>query len=623
MKRFWISLIILFVPFIVFSQDARKDLIIALDSSASMFEYHRDLGEKVISPLLQSKLNIGDTVHIVSFSDTARLILSRKVEGRGDIQTIATHILLTYPINPWSDVILALDWLGQYMSNLPANRQKTLVFISDGEHLAPPNSPNGSLDAQAAREKIEQSARELKGNAWEFHYIKSPGDIKTDVAQSLQTPEAGSTTATKADSTTATKADSTTATEGQTREFLDSAVERDIAMDFSQDAPLGGPQGGTQGPDGGIDASDTVIDSLPAQAHQMEVDEANNLKPLIFDELHIEWLKELGTVKYSFKLPLSITNPSARDILLECKDILIENKNILAKPILVKIPSGKKKSAKAKIFLNDSFKTGPQSLKFNAQFLGDLKIISNTDEIHIDLIGSPLKSKEKSSFIIFLLIAGILLALVVAFVILMLFKNSLSSPAKALFQASSFQRSELKDRATAASPPSRQKPEAVATSSGAATSGGAAAAGLAKDSTTAAPWQEVDEDFPVQSHSDRIMLSLFVSDQNTAIGKRNVHLMKPGNKLTIGGGNSDFLIFLVRFPERIAKVHFDGVQCHLTIHKSEFFPDLETTRIENCIGKEIHLQSSKGYKLWFRIDRYEDPLLKLNNFLRSIEQTQS
>ena len=153
MKRFWISLIILFVPFIVFSQDARKDLIIALDSSASMFEYHRDLGEKVISPLLQSKLNIGDTVHIVSFSDTARLILSRKVEGRGDIQTIATHILLTYPINPWSDVILALDWLGQYMSNLPANRQKTLVFISDGEHLAPPNSPNGSLDAQAAREK--------------------------------------------------------------------------------------------------------------------------------------------------------------------------------------------------------------------------------------------------------------------------------------------------------------------------------------------------------------------------------------------------------------------------------------------------------------------------------------
>ncbi len=117
----------------------------------------------------------------------------------------------------------------------------------------------------------------------------------------------------------------------------------------------------------------------------------------------------------------------------------------------------------------------------------------------------------------------------------------------------------------------------------------------------------------------RSMLSLWVKDQNTNIGKRNVHLMKAGATLSLGGGHSDFLIFLVPLPHRIADLFFDGEKCSLVVRKSAYFPDLTGGMLEDCVGKEITVVSDKGYVLTIRIDTFEDPLVKLNKFLHSID----
>jgi len=119
------------------------------------------------------------------------------------------------------------------------------------------------------------------------------------------------------------------------------------------------------------------------------------------------------------------------------------------------------------------------------------------------------------------------------------------------------------------------------------------------------------------------LLSLFVEDQNTAIGKRNIHLVKVGQRYTIGGGKSDFLIFLVPIPYRIAELLFDGRQCTLYIIKSQYFPDLDSDKVPNCIGKTIRVISDKHYELHFRIERYEDPLKALNKLLNSISVSNS
>ncbi|MEL3907241.1 MAG: VWA domain-containing protein [Treponema sp.] len=115
------------------------------------------------------------------------------------------------------------------------------------------------------------------------------------------------------------------------------------------------------------------------------------------------------------------------------------------------------------------------------------------------------------------------------------------------------------------------------------------------------------------------MTELFVHNQSLSIGKRNIHLMKPGVSLSIGGTKSDaFLIFLVPFPANIAQIRYDGTEYHLTILKPEFFPYEHSNTIRNCIGRNITVVSKKGYHVTFVFRGYEDPKIKLNMILTSI-----
>jgi len=115
-----------------------------------------------------------------------------------------------------------------------------------------------------------------------------------------------------------------------------------------------------------------------------------------------------------------------------------------------------------------------------------------------------------------------------------------------------------------------------------------------------------------------IMLNLFVQDQNTAIGRRNIHAVKSGNTFSVGGGKSDFLIFLVPIPSHIADVNFDGRNCTFIPRKPQYFPDIGSQQVSNCIGKTIRVISDKKYELHIRMERYEDPLKVLNKMLHSI-----
>jgi hypothetical protein len=122
-----------------------------------------------------------------------------------------------------------------------------------------------------------------------------------------------------------------------------------------------------------------------------------------------------------------------------------------------------------------------------------------------------------------------------------------------------------------------------------------------------------------KSYESPLLLSLFVEDQNTNIGRRNIHAVKAGYSFTIGGGKSDFLIFLVPMPPRIAELRSDGTQCTLVPRKPEFFPDIDSRQIPDCIGKPIRIISERRYELIMRIDRYEDPLIALNRLLHSVD----
>jgi hypothetical protein len=118
--------------------------------------------------------------------------------------------------------------------------------------------------------------------------------------------------------------------------------------------------------------------------------------------------------------------------------------------------------------------------------------------------------------------------------------------------------------------------------------------------------------------NSKIMLELFVDQQNTNIGKRNIHVMKAGTRLGIGGNQSPFLIFLVKFPPHIAEIRYDGISCDLAILKPEYFPYENENLVHGCIGRKFTIVSSKDYEVTFDIRNYEDPVVSLNRILNSI-----
>jgi hypothetical protein len=114
------------------------------------------------------------------------------------------------------------------------------------------------------------------------------------------------------------------------------------------------------------------------------------------------------------------------------------------------------------------------------------------------------------------------------------------------------------------------------------------------------------------------MLKLFVADQNTLIGKRNTHLVKPGFTYTMGGGKSDFLIFLVPVPPRLGEFKYESSGCTFYPRKPAYFPDIGNNPVHDCIGKNIRLISDRGYEILIRLEQHEDPLLELNRLMLSI-----
>ncbi|GHV86396.1 hypothetical protein AGMMS50230_20040 [Spirochaetia bacterium] len=127
------------------------------------------------------------------------------------------------------------------------------------------------------------------------------------------------------------------------------------------------------------------------------------------------------------------------------------------------------------------------------------------------------------------------------------------------------------------------------------------------------------QDDPNQFLTNPPILNLFVEEQNTAIGKRNVHALKKGSVYSVGGANSDFLIFLVPIPGRIGQLQYDGTNCTFTPLKPKYFPDIASTPVNECIGKPIRILSDKNYEIFFHFERYRDPLIALNQLLHSIQ----
>jgi hypothetical protein len=114
--------------------DAGKsfDLGAPIDSGKSFdllahFEQTRDY---ISGAFLKEFLRKGDTFHLISFGETPRIELSRRIEGEGDYRTIIGRLLLLYPLAQTSSLENAAAYAERFIAELPPARQKKVVFFT-------------------------------------------------------------------------------------------------------------------------------------------------------------------------------------------------------------------------------------------------------------------------------------------------------------------------------------------------------------------------------------------------------------------------------------------------------------------------------------------------------------
>ncbi|MDR3167071.1 MAG: hypothetical protein LBT93_03930 [Treponema sp.] len=497
------------------------DLVVVLDTSAGMSDSYGNLRDYLVGPFLSEFLRIGDTFHLISFSDKARIEIARRIEGIGDVETIIGRMFLMYPLDPSSDITVALRYTENYVNLLPTTRQKKVLCFSGGAIL----SGNSGQTAAGAQDLMTETASRFSRLGAEFQYVAVPltgrlssGRPPMSVAR---TPAAANPGAAAPPATSVTPP-------------VPGPAPTPTAPPVSSTAPLS-PE-----PAAPPVREDTPEPAFPRQPPVPPAD-LPSLPPQVTE---------------SPEVPAIPAEPSPR-------------------------------TGSAADVPDRTFTTTPER---------------SAEDKPGDINNLPFP----------LLIGFVVLAVLLAVGLIIFFVTGRlhRSPNRVIAHAALPRRK------------GEEKPKAPVEDKRAELFANYAATQRRRTTITPrdiSPGKVVaPEKAPAEPYSGALMLSLFVEDQNAAIGRRNIHTIKAGYTLTIGGGTSDFLIFLVPIPPNIAEIRFDGRQCTFIPRKSWFFPDIGSEPVPNCIGKTIRIISAKNYELHIRLERYEDPLIALNRLLQSV-----
>jgi len=533
----------------VFCQSANSsgpiDLVVLLDTSASMSASYNQTSNYLIGPFLREFLRIGDTFHLISFSGTPKLEISRRIEGVGDVETIIARMLLMYPLDPESNLSGALSFAESFASSL-SNRSKKIILISDG-------------DAENTQSLVDGSSARLRGLGADLQYIKAPvtGDGPRSGRAALAQTAPAQTASSQGSQTAQTAQQSSQTAQGTAQ-----------AAQTTQSAQT--PQQGTQAQQPQTaQTSQPGAQAQPSQTAQQGTQTAQTAQTP----------EGSAQSSSSSQGTQGASQAGGSQAQTSTGSVTSQESSGAASPAQVQ-SAGQNAGGVGPASTGQTAVTGQtQSSQSSSGIMGTLPL--------------PL-----------IIALALLLLLVIIGIIIFASRRLDKSPNRVISKAASAGSSESKAgqagqyTETRRADQVREYPPA---------------------SMKPLPKDKIYNDNILPTDGSPVLLNLFVADQNTAIGKRNIHSLKPGYAYSIGGGNSDFLIFLVPVPPHIAEVMLDGRNCAFTPKKPEFFPDIGSQTIPNCIGKTFRVISEKKYELHIRLERYEDPLTALNKMLRSIK----
>ncbi|MFA6508405.1 MAG: vWA domain-containing protein [Treponemataceae bacterium] len=422
------------------------DLVVLLDTSSSMYPSRKEVSEYIVGPLLTEFLKLGDTFHLLSFSDTTRNEISRKIEGPEDIETIIARLLLMYPLNPHTDFISALNDIHQYLTELPESRTKTVVLISDGEHSPKAGSPNGGLSAEETAKRIEASSARLKGNGWNFYLIKIPFAGKNAPAK---LSIAADTKKTQKTFVGEEKSDNSRDTARPTEKSLDEKKtepkngskkvplsEKSATLSTDGNKPTAETQIDSGKPIQAVDVTEVVSETLASPVVEWSKDEGAKNVGAAIGLVFAEFPTDLGKKSRSFSIPVKIRNSSASSMYLETNAVNIDGTDRMAKRSFQSLKPHSDGVIDLYVKLPDSYLSGTAKLFVAPVFAGTIRLLPDQSTIGIFINDAPFSRFFGAAAPYFVFGIGFVLAVLLLLIIIAFLRRSFAAPNRAAARAS-------------------------------------------------------------------------------------------------------------------------------------------------------------------------------------------
>jgi hypothetical protein len=639
-----LALVLLASPAV--AQD-RVDLIVLLDSSQSMFQYYNQVVDFVLSGTVREYMRFGDAFHLLSFSDSTQVEIAQVLRTEQDLKSVIARLYLLYPLGKNTDLVTALKNVYQYVSDLPESSAKHIVLITDGMHSPAPGTSYANFDAAQIKAEMEKAATRIRQRGWTMRIVRVPfngssgsgasasgtaqdaasgtgpseaaptspgsGDYLSDVAAAVGTsvsdfnPSDGSSSI---DDTVDLPRISFPADLG-TRDYafsisveIDNRASRPVSLELTKLLLADGtdvlvekafaqiesgkssklslkvllPESMPQGP--------TVLTLEPRFADSMRVSPARSTVRL---ELKKAPLAAFFRSSAKFALFLVILAIACGAVIVSALYVHRIHKKAEGPIVDALIDSSTKPSAKPSSRQSAAMTAAGQHRSPYAT--GTAEPVEGHRDRAAILAAASARPSEHREDLLSSAASGAHRDSAVSSALL----GSASSQHRDAAEASALLGSWAK-------PPAKQ---ALAGSRGTLDAGRISKA-------TPVHYE------PSIARSGSARLVMHVRDQNPNIGKRNIHTLHAGGRKSFGGGSSDFWVFLLPVPARVAHLYFDGLEATLVPSRPEFFPDYEGA-IESCMGREIRMVTAKGKELFIRFDRYEAPVDRLNKLLHCIE----
>lgn len=388
---------------------AGMDLVVMVDTSASMFPYYDELVQYLLQDLLENWLHKDDTFHLLSFADQPEVEIAARIEEAEDLTRIIERIYLLEPLGRYTDLVAALDYLYEYLSGLEQQTPKLVLLLTDGVHDPPPDSPN-RIDADQVLARLLKSADRIRLHGWEIHILQTPS----------MASEPGQLSEARLGELPKRPPEVAAGSEAQRPELPERPAPAGAQPE--EGATAGAETPGAAAPAEGM-PDQGLLQAFADRAGATVLPYSQTTREGITEQLTgfltLHFPAPLGKVGRRFTALFSLSNPGPKDATLKLVALRSGRMNLLARASSCLIPAGQTVELAASVRLPLAMSPGDHQLPVSVEFRDEGVRVSPLEGVLAFTFAATLLFGRVPLYVLFIVVAALVVILVLLLTVLL------------------------------------------------------------------------------------------------------------------------------------------------------------------------------------------------------------